>query len=174
MLLPEESPFQWQAQNGRRALLRRIRARFGRHLARVLDPEDVLQESLLTALRSTRGRWQDSLHALGAFLHRISDLRLRHEGRRAALRDARPLAHEPPGPPGPQGTARATKRCPLTGLLAGELCLRGDHRWSLFLKEWMSSPWGTSAFVLDRPTTWAARSLHRRARVEIASTLEEH
>jgi DNA-directed RNA polymerase specialized sigma24 family protein len=170
MLLPEESPFQWQAQNGRRALLRRIRARFGRHLARVLDPEDVLQESLLTALRSTRGCWQDSLHALGAFLHRISDLRLRHEGRRAALRDARPLAHEPAGP---QGTARATKRGPLGGLLEREIRLRGDHRWSLFLKEWMSSPWDTSAFVLDRPTTWAARSLHRRARGEIATALEE-
>lgn len=162
MPLPEKSPFQWQAQNGRRALLRRIRARFGGHLARVLDPEDVLQESFLTALRTTRGCWRDSLHALGAFLQRISDLRLRHEGRRAALRDARPLAHEPPG------RTRTTKRGPLSGLLEREIHLRGDHRWSLFLKEWMSSPWDTSAFVLDRPTTWAARSLHRRARVEIA------
>ncbi len=159
--MPEKSPFQWQAQSGRRALLRRIRARFGGHLARVLDPEDVLQESLLTALRTTRGCWRDSLNALGGFLHRIADLRLRHEGRRAALRDARSLAGEPTGRP------RATKCAPTAGLLEREIRLRNDHRWSLFLKEWMSSPWDTSAFVLDRPTTWAARSLHRRARVEI-------
>jgi DNA-directed RNA polymerase specialized sigma24 family protein len=149
---------------GRRALLQRIRGRFGVHLGRLLDPEDVLQETLLTALRTTRGCWRDSRSALGAFLQRIADLRLMHEGRRAVLRGTKSLADEPPGRDEP------TKHHPAPGLL--ELCLRlrGDHRWSLFLREWMSSPWDTSAFVLDRPTTWAARSLHRRARVEIGGS----
>jgi hypothetical protein len=127
----------------------------------LLDPEDVLQESLLTALRATRGCWRDSRRALGAFLQRIADLRLKHEGRRAALRGTQTLVDEP------LGRDQPTKRRLSQGLLELAPRLRGDHCWSLFLREWMSSPWDISAFVLDRPTTWAARSLHRRARVEI-------
>jgi DNA-directed RNA polymerase specialized sigma24 family protein len=162
MTVPDPSPFHWFAQGGRARLLRRIRARFGAHLARALDPDDVAQECLLTALRATRGCWVDSRAALTVFLYRVADLRLRHEGRRAGLRQVQTLREEPlrGGPP----------REPLPGpaLLEARARLRRDHRWCLFLREWMTSPWDTSAFVLGRPTTWAARSLHRRARLEMA------
>ena len=161
MTAPDPSPFHWFAQTGRAALLRRIRTRFGAHLARAFDPDDIAQESLLTALRATGGSWVDSRAALAVFLQRVADLRLRHEGRRAGLRRVQTLLEDPPrgGPP--------RETLPGPGLL--EARLRPDHRWSLFLREWMTSPWDTSAFVLDRPTVWAARSLHRRARVELGA-----
>jgi len=161
MTAPEPSPFHWFAQTGRSALLRRIRARFGAHLARAFDPDDIAQESLLTALRATSGDWVDSRAALVVFLQRVADLRLRHEGRRAGLRRTQTLQEDPPrGRP-------LRQALPEPGLLEARHGLRPDHRWCLFLREWMASPWDTSAFVLGRPTIWAARSLHRRARVEI-------
>lgn len=160
-------PFDWYVRHARRALLARVRRRFGRQLARSLDPEDLVQESLVTALRVTRGTWRDSHPALVVFLRRIAELRLRHEGRRAGLRRTVLLPDEDP----PAATGRVeTGGSPALSdpWLLTRARLRGDHRWSLFLHEWMDSSWDTQAFLLERPTAWAVRSLHRRARAELA------
>ena len=168
---PPRDPFDWYARNARSALLSRVRRRFGSHLRRALDPEDLVQESLVTALRTTRGRWRDSPSALVVFLRRIAELRLRHEGRRAGVRRALQLPDE--GEPHEWAAPDAREHLgpgsgmPLGRWLTTETRLRGDHRWSLFLREWMGSPWDTQAFLLDRPTAWAVRSLHRRARAEL-------
>ena len=167
------SAFDWYAGEARRALVSRVRRRLGREVRRAVDPEDVVQESLVTALRATRGQWSDSRAALVVFVQRIAELRIRHEGRRAGVRRAASLGDEGDVPDGGEEPCGSGLGEPGEGLGAGGLLgagsgLREEHRWSLFLREWMGCSWETQAFLLDRPSTWAARSLQRRARVALA------
>lgn len=165
------SAFDWYAGEARRALVSRVRRRLGREVRRAVDAEDVVQEALVTALRATQGQWSDSRAALVVFVQRIAELRIRHEGRRAGVRRAASLCDEGELPEGDEpcgpGNGEAGEGLGAGGLLGAASGLREEHRWSLFLREWMGCSWETQAFLLGRPSTWAARSLHRRARVAL-------
>ena len=163
-----QAPLEFFAQEGRSALLAQVRRRIGTGLGRSLDAEDVVQESLLTALRVNGMEWTDSRPALASFLRKVADLRVKHEGRKARVRRAQTLVGEPPD----AGARDAAWTEPgLCGPLGTDL--RPEHRWSLFLKDWMEAPWPTARLLLERPTDGAVRSLHQRARAELVERIRD-
>jgi len=154
-------------------LLARIRARIGAELARALDAEDVFQESLAAALRSCGRVWSDGHSGFHRYLLGIAELRIRHEARSQRVRKSYPLDERAAlRPVHARRSERADPAAPLERVPHRAAELRPNHRWALFLRDWMDSRWDTVEFLMERTSPSAAQGLHHRARTALGRRLD--
>jgi DNA-directed RNA polymerase specialized sigma24 family protein len=154
--------------------VRTVRTIVGSGARARVEAEDVVQDSVLTALRSIQDLRSSDLRGFRAWFlaiarHRVlvfqKHQRMRVRPRRQtplppshlALQDPSDLEHMAPG-------AEASMVEENTAPAEFE-AVKPDHRVSVVLHEIFDSSWDTSAFLLNRPTREAARQVHLRARM---------
>ena len=142
------------------ALLRQLRRSIGPHLSRYVEPEDVLQDSLLALLRDRKPNEPRSPRDWRRRVLAIARNRILMIARRDSLgvvvSDNTSGSYESRGP-----DPRSAEPLGWRALVAG---LDLDQRVSLLLRDWLGMPWESIAFVLARPSKNAAQLLHYRAR----------
>jgi DNA-directed RNA polymerase specialized sigma24 family protein len=158
------------AQASRAVLLARIRTRLGAELARVLDAEDVFQESLAAAIHACGRVWRDSRSAFHGYLMSIAERRIRHEARSQLVRRSLPLDDQ-----AVSLSHRRRNRIERAGRRGSvsrrSFELHPNHRWVVFLRDWMHLDWGTVEFLMERSSRAAVQGLHHRARTELGGRL---
>lgn len=138
-----------------------------------LEPEDVFQESVLEALGSITDLRAGDVRGFRAwflgivrnrvfFFHKRERVRIRPRAV-TPLPISLVLFHDPhdfeeSGTGGSERPAAAEREERVI------VCVGGDHRLALILREMYASRWDTVAFVLRRPSDEAARQVHLRAR----------
>ena len=160
-------------QRERRELLRSVQALTHRGILGRMEPEDVFQETVLQAMKSSRSLRAHDLPAFRAWFRAIARHRLFHLRRRDRVRErprhATPLPDsllaylDPQALEGEERTGEAIaedRPTPFPGLHA-------DRRLAFVLRRVLEAEWGTVAFLLDRGSIDAVRLLMLRAQVEL-------
>lgn len=160
----------------RERLLGRIRAGMGPLLTRLHDPEDVLQDTLVVALRSLgrlRSTTREGTRSWVLAIARNRILDLSRQGRRrerpwrrtalppALLASPDPRASDPPARE-PTTDAGMIQREEAEVALRALGALAPDQRLCVVLRDLLGLPWQRVAFALRRSRP-AARKLHARA-----------
>ena len=168
------------------ALLQGIRKQMGRATRAILEPEDVLQDTMLVAMRSLGQLRASNLAGFQAWLLGIARNQIRHT-RRFNREKCRPRRNTalPPSLHALCGTdvldqfetaawaspeKRALQREEARRLRSRVEGLKCGQRLALVLRDSLELSWQTVALVLDHPTEEAARQFHYRARRALAAT----
>jgi RNA polymerase sigma factor (sigma-70 family) len=148
-----------------------IQRRMSASLLKWLEPEDVAQESLITALRLLpRSRVRTGADFL-AWLLSIARNQIRFEVRRSRKRKYFGIltAMQEAALPARQ---QAEQRRALERILALACALDGltDHqREAVVLRNWFELSWGKVAFTLSRSTQGAVRVLYHRSKAVLGA-----
>ena len=173
----DDETFARLLERERPAVLQRIHSRLGRRLARVEDPEDILQETWMVALRSRASLRARDRAGLRAWLMRIAENRILTLSRKSSVRvrprkrTALPAAlvelHEPTAPaltsraaPGP--TDELLEREHVYEILGRLSRLPRTERLAVVLRDFARLSWSATALLVGRDEP-ATRRLHRRA-----------
>ncbi len=170
----------------RPALLQGIRKQMGRATRAILEPEDVLQDSLLVAMRSLGQLRASNLVGFQAWLLGIARNQIRHTRRfnREKCRPRRntalpPSLHSLCGTDVLDQLETTSWASPEKHTLQKEDArrlrsrvegLKRGQRLALVLRDSLELSWQTVALVLDHPTEEAARQFHYRARRALGAT----
>lgn len=166
-------------------VLRIVRARMGRELRALEEPDDIVQRTFVAALGAlgeVEPRAESGLIQWFARLveHQIHDA-LKHH--RAAKRDAgRRVALEPLGTDSrgahalpARGTAPSERASEAELARRLDECLAElpeDEREAIVLREYVGAGWDEVARLLGRPSEGAARELFRRAQVRLMEAFQ--
>lgn len=159
----------WAAQMHPR-LLQVLRKRLAGRRRDDLDAEDLLQESLVAALRHLAGTRVESAEGLANYVLAIARRRMIDASRRR--RNPSSLEHAPialdPRPELGDGMIEAEQSLELRQTLAR---LRRHYRWALHLRTYVGVRWEVVQLALGCETEHAARCTLSRARAELTRSV---
>lgn len=165
--------------------MRRLERRLGRNVSAHVSPDDILQHASLTGLRHFERTAIARPRQFVSWMMRIAENETRNTSRRllpkvrprkdAALPPSllqsvdalRSVARELEG----ERTSATPEREHVSQLVEDVHVLLWDHRVTVVLRDFLSVPWGTSAFLLERTTEGAVRAMLSRARRSLSASL---